>query len=223
MVQNVLSQSSSTTSTSSTDTKRAVDEATAQLPTECTASNCNGNKKSLFIGINYFGTKSELRGCIEDVKNIKGFVQKFNFKLDDAHSLTLTDDQKDPSKVPTRDNILKGLEWLVAGAKEGDSLFFHYSGHGAQVKDTDPSDEIDGMDEAIVPLDYDKAGMILDDVIYDRFVKGLPAGVRLTAIMDCCHSGSIFDLPFTYNIDGTIGSQVRRFFRPILLLNSFWV
>lgn len=34
-------------------------------------STCDGNKKSLFIGINYFGSKAELRGCINDVTNIK--------------------------------------------------------------------------------------------------------------------------------------------------------
>jgi len=133
-------------------------------------------------------------------------VEKFLFPQDEAHMLTLTDDQKDPNKIPTRANLLKALEWLVAGAKDGDSLFFHYSGHGSQVKDED-GDELDGFDECLVPSDFQQAGMLVDDIIHEKFVKNLPSGVRLTAIMDCCHSGSLFDLPLTYNIDGTIGSS----------------
>jgi hypothetical protein len=36
---------------------------------------------------------------------------------------------------PTRRNILNALGWLVSDAQPGDSLFFHYSGHGSQVRD----------------------------------------------------------------------------------------
>jgi metacaspase-1 len=90
------------------------------------------------------------------------------------------------------------LQWLIAGAQSGDSLFFHYSGHGATQADVSPdTDEADGQDETIVPVDYQKAGMIVDDEIFDLLVAPLPKGVRLTAVMDCCHSGSVFDLPYT--------------------------
>ena len=35
----------------------------------------------------------------------------------------------------------------------------------------------------------------------------LPEGVTLTVVMDCCHSGSILDLPYTIKADeGTISS-----------------
>lgn len=46
-------------------------------------------------------------------------------------------------------------------------------------------------------MDFEKAGPIVDDEIHEILVAGLPQGVRLTAIMDCCHSGSVFDLPYT--------------------------
>jgi hypothetical protein len=168
-------------------------------------STCDGNKKSLFIGINYVGTRAELRGCINDVINIKKFVvQNFGFPTDSQHMRTLVDN--DSNNMPTRANVIQAFQWLVKGAKSGDSLFLHYSGHGGSVEDTD-GDEADGMDETIIPVDYEKAGQIVDDELHAILVAGLPEGVRLTAIMDCCHSGSVFDLPYTYGVDGNLEIQ----------------
>lgn len=36
-----------------------------------------GRKRALLIGINYFGSSSELNGCIHDVHNLKEFLIKF--------------------------------------------------------------------------------------------------------------------------------------------------
>jgi len=174
-----------------------------------TTSNCSGNKKALFIGINYFGTQAELKGCINDVKNVSAlFCQRFGFQ----NCLYLTDDQQDSTKKPTYENIINGMKWLVEGAKPGDSLFFHYSGHGGTAKDSE-NDEIDGFDETILPLDYQKTGQICDDVIYENMVKPLPQGCRLTAVFDSCHSGTVLDLPYTYQCDGqveVIENDVRK-------------
>jgi len=79
----------------------------------------------------------------------------------------------------------------------------HYSGHGGSVKDED-GDEEDGYDETLVPVDYKSSGHIVDDDIHDILCKGLPRGVRLTAIVDCCHSATVLDLPFTYNVNGDL-------------------
>ncbi|ORY05241.1 metacaspase [Basidiobolus meristosporus CBS 931.73] len=169
---------------------------------EFSISDCRGNKKALFVGINYFNTSAELRGCINDVKNIMNFVTN-NFGFNPQNCLVLTDDQQDPSKIPTRNNILLGMKWLVEGAQPGDSLFFHYSGHGGSTQDTD-GDEVDGKDETIYPLDHEQAGMIHDDEMHALMVRDLPAGCRLTAVFDSCHSGTVLDLPFTYKCSGEI-------------------
>lgn len=68
--------------------------------------------------------------------NIKRFVvDKFNFPTDGEHSMkTLTDDNEDA--MPTKQNIVRALQWLVEGAQSSDSLFFHYSGHGGHQSDT---------------------------------------------------------------------------------------
>ena len=39
--------------------------------------------------------------------------------------LTLTDDARDPRDRPTRENIIRAMQWLVSGAQPNDSLFFH--------------------------------------------------------------------------------------------------
>lgn len=43
---------------------------------------------------------------------------------------------------------------------------------------------------------------ILDDTIYERLVRGVPAGAKVTAIVDACRSGSVCDLPVMHVDDG---------------------
>jgi hypothetical protein len=90
-------------------------------------SNCTGRRKALLIGINYFGQRGQLRGCINDVKNMSTYLnQNFGYAREDM--VILTDDQQNPMSQPTKQNIIKAMTWLVKDAKPNDSLFFHYSG-----------------------------------------------------------------------------------------------
>ncbi|PFH53021.1 hypothetical protein AMATHDRAFT_55944 [Amanita thiersii Skay4041] len=165
-------------------------------------SQCTGKKKALCIGINYAGQQGELRGCINDAMNIRNFLcRKFGYKTQDI--VMLTDDAPNPVQKPTKANIIRAMQWLVQGASPDDSLFFHYSGHGGQTKDRD-GDEGDGFDEVIYPLDFLTNGHIVDDMMHDIMVKPLPAGCRLTAIFDSCHSGSALDLPYIYSTEGKL-------------------
>ncbi|KAK9473991.1 metacaspase-1 [Dipodascopsis tothii] len=164
-------------------------------------STCQGRRKALLIGINYLGQKNELRGCINDVKNISAFLKNYGYKTEDM--VILTDDQQNQRSIPTKDNILRAMSWLVKDAQPNDSLFIHYSGHGGVTEDLD-GDEADGYDEVIYPVDFQTAGHIVDDQIHDVIVKPLPAGCRLTAIFDSCHSGSVLDLPYMYSTSGTL-------------------
>jgi hypothetical protein len=165
-------------------------------------SNCTGRRRALLIGINYFGQQGELRGCINDVKNVSAFlIEKHGYRREDM--VTLTDDQPNPVMQPTKANIIRAMQWLVAGAQPNDALFLHYSGHGGQTEDLD-GDEEDGYDEVIYPVDFKTAGHIVDDEIHHYVVKPLQAGVRLTAIFDSCHSGSVLDLPYIYSTKGVL-------------------
>ncbi|CAH6720464.1 metacaspase-1 [[Candida] jaroonii] len=165
-------------------------------------SNCTGRRKALLVGINYIGTSNELRGCINDVKNMSMFLnERYGYSWDDM--VILTDDQRQYNKIPTRENILRAMQWLVQDARPNDSLFFHYSGHGGQTKDLD-GDEESGMDDVIYPLDFQQNGHIVDDIMHDIMVRPLPQGCRLTALYDSCHSGTALDLPYVYSTKGVV-------------------
>ncbi|CAH2351996.1 metacaspase-1 [[Candida] railenensis] len=165
-------------------------------------SNCTGRRKALLVGINYIGSSNALRGCINDVKNMSQFLnQRFGYQYDDM--VILTDDQREMARIPTRENILRAMQWLVKDARPNDSLVFHYSGHGGVTEDLD-GDEESGFDDVIYPLDFQQNGHIVDDIMHDIMVKPLPAGCRLTALFDSCHSGTALDLPYVYSTKGVV-------------------
>jgi metacaspase-1 len=111
---------------------------------------------------------------------------------------SVAEEDKDPARVPARANLMRALRWLVDGTSAGDSLVFHFSGHGVQRLDRD-GDEADGYDEALCPVDFDDphgGGVILDDEINATIVRPLGKGVKLHAFVDTCHSGTMLDLPY---------------------------
>jgi len=155
-----------------------------------------GRKKALLIGCNYPGTRAELRGCINDVHRIQNMLSR-SYGFSTSSMRVLTDDSRRPGEMPTRANIIEGMRWLVRGAQPGDVLFFHFSGHGGQEEDPTYTEE-DGYDETLCPTDFQLAGQIVDTEVFDILCAPLPAGVKLTAVLDCCHSGTGLDLPFTW-------------------------
>lgn len=114
--------------------------------------------------------------------------------------LQFAEDEVHPLRIPTKKNIQMAMRWLIQGCRRGDSLVFHYSGHGARLPNYN-GDELDGFDETICPLNYETEGIIIDDEINATIVRPLPEGVTLHAIIDACHSGTVLDLPFLCRMD----------------------
>jgi hypothetical protein len=54
---------------------------------------------------------------------IANIAERFGYQSQDI--VVLTDDTQDPRTMPTRANIIKGMQWLVDGAQRDDALFFH--------------------------------------------------------------------------------------------------
>lgn len=70
------------------------------------------------------------QGCINDAQCMH-YMLKTKFGVPDTEVLMLRDDslgRRDPRLMPTRGNIVAGMQWLLSGAKAGDRLFFHFSG-----------------------------------------------------------------------------------------------
>jgi len=149
----------------------------------------NTNSCALLVGINYFDSQYRLYGCINDVNCVKSLLQKKNFK-----KITLLTDDNVNKGMPTKDTIINELIHLLTNAKPGETLFFQYSGHGSDCPDRN-NDELRGYDQTIIPSDFNA---ITDDDIRKIIDKYLKQNVTLVGIMDCCYSGSSWDLKFQY-------------------------
>ena len=148
-------------------------------------------KRALLVGINYIGTPYKLSGCINDIVNMEAFLRTIGY----TEFIKYSDDTTDPTKLPTRNNILIGFLNLLKDAKAGDELWFHYSGHGTLQRDKN-GDEVSGQDSCICPLDFPKAGFITDDIIRANLAVKVPVGVKLIIVLDACYSGTGADLRF---------------------------
>ena len=156
-------------------------------------------KKALLVGINYTDSPYELNGCINDVKNVHSFLTT-NCKFSNENIKLLSDDDDNEvvvEKKPTRLNIENNIKWLTNNNLPGDILVFHYSGHGGNTIDKN-RDETDGKDETLIPLDFQTAGEITDDWLFDNLISKIPKDVSLYCFLDCCHSGTAVDLKHNY-------------------------
>lgn len=102
----------------------------------------------------------------------------------------------------TRSGIETQLRALALNAAKGDTVIIHFSGHGQQIITTYSADEIDGVDEAIVPFDaakrktssYNGQNHITDNAFgkaIDNIRKSVGPSGLVMAIIDACHSDSM--------------------------------
>jgi metacaspase-1 len=141
-------------------------------------------KKALLVGLNHYpDPENNLKGCVNDILQTSKVLQE-GYGFDAKSEIRLLTDER-----ATTQAIADRLRWLVKGAAPGDILVFHYSGHGSQVRDREGDELDDGLDEIICPYDLDWDDPFTDDDMHE-IVKDVPAGVNLTVILDCCHSGT---------------------------------
>ena len=160
--------------------------------------NNNFKAKCLLFGLNYsYCKEGKLKGCINDVKNISELMKLFLGNDTQINIYTDDYDRKSTSYV----GIIQKLYKLAIDSWSNnlDFVWIHYSGHGSQQKDlsNDP-DEIDGMDEGLVPSDYETMGILIDDILND-ILKSFNPKTKILFICDSCHSGSILDLLYMWD------------------------
>ena len=126
-------------------------------------------------------------------------VEKFLIEqegFDNDHILILTDKKIGDNKESLNTNffsIVRRMKEMVALSNKNDILFFYFTGHGTQMKDTG-GDEADYTDEVFLPSDH-QTNRITDDLI-KSIISVTDATV--ISIFDCCNSGSICDLKYKY-------------------------
>jgi len=149
--------------------------------------------KAVLFGLNYaYDPQCALQGCINDVRAMSEFLTT-NYKIPCE---VYTDDiQRDKCSAL---GIVQRLYQLgVESYRDNlDLVWIHYSGHGSYIRDRN-SDEKDGQDECLVPSDYNRAGLIPDDFICQLFRCFNPK-TRVICIFDCCHSGTIGDVKYSW-------------------------
>jgi hypothetical protein len=156
---------------------------------------------ALLFGLNYAGSDCALNGCINDVENVRDYLQEALGFAD----IAMFDDAANRDRTSGA-GIMRELRSLVAKswAEQLDLVWIHYSGHGTSVRDAG-SEELDGKDECICPSDYSTAGLITDDAI-SEVLRGFNPATKVVCVFDCCHSGTIADLRWRY-LDRRVRSQ----------------
>jgi len=156
-------------------------------------------KIALLFGLNYKACASgHLRGCHEDVQNIKKYLQKEHAYLE--NNIRAFNDEENPQDT-SKDGIVSNIMNL---AKESwkqpiKEVFIHYSGHGGQMFDTQRK-ENDNKNECLIPSDYEKNGVISDDYL-NRLFQCFNPNTHVIFVCDACHSGTMADTKYKYNID----------------------
>lgn len=150
------------------------------------------NNKALLVGINkYPDPRNDLRGCVNDILDMENFIAQKNKVYATENIKKLTD------KDATKKGIVANIKWLMEGAQAGDSLLFHYSGHGSQIPTHNMPLEKDGLDEIICPYDYDgREETALRDKEFALLFAGIPEGVHFVWISDSCHAEDLSRDPF---------------------------
>ncbi|KAK5988195.1 Metacaspase-5 [Cladobotryum mycophilum] len=94
-------------------------------------------------------------------------------------------------KRATSDNIRRALKDILECSEPETPVYIHYSGHGTRAPTACPSIKGEGeWDECLVPCDVLCGGSAITDLelgvtLYLMSKKGL----RVTVVLDCCHSG----------------------------------
>lgn len=106
------------------------------------------------------------------------------------------------NREATRSGIESRLKDLAKNVARGDTVIIHFSGHGQQIITEKSGEEIDRVDEAIVPYDAAKCKSVnykgdkhITDDVFGKEMEDIrkaagPEGLVI-ALIDACHSDSM--------------------------------
>jgi hypothetical protein len=183
--------------------------------------------RGLVFGLNYRGTAVALNGCINDAHSMGDFIRnRLGFPCD-----VYTDDNEVGAANTTALGFTGRMHELAIKTftEDLDVAYIHYSGHGDSVPESatyvrrrppqarlspdtaggqeieeyeEEGDEEDGKDEALIPSDFGAGGQAITDDIIFEIIRQMNPKTQVVIVFDCCHSGTMADLPYTWTSDG---------------------
>ena len=160
-----------------------------------------GRKRGVFIGVNYAECAKDswrLHRRGQDAIRMREYLKNYCGYYDDDEMMVLLDDAEvnvqDASinRTCTKRAILKACRWLTSDVKEGDSLFFYFSGRAFEVEDiVDKSRK--GLDKTALcasdtPIDPG-AKRITRRELREALIHALPSMTHLTVFIDSYGGG----------------------------------
>jgi Caspase domain len=170
----------------------------------------------VLVGIDFYvDPKTRLRGAVNDVEDMHLYFTHHHDSLSIKRFTAISSGDKvqnvpagPEESWPTHKNITEELKRINNLASPGDFVHFHYSGHGtlvAKSRTTLSYEEKDGTDSALVLFDKENGVRYLHGIeLASLFDAMIQKKLRLTVILDCCHSGGVSrsDNPFGFCIRG---------------------
>ncbi|MGV3552608.1 caspase family protein [Rhizobium sp.] len=143
---------------------------------------------ALVIGVNEYKAVTSLDGATNDARDIAQALRRNGT----SRILMLTD------REVTKANVVNAWTTLLNEAQSGDTIFVTYAGHGAQLKELQPGDEDDGVDEFWVLSGFDPKNMretwresVFDNELNQWFTEAGRKGVKVVLVSDSCYAGGM--------------------------------
>lgn len=178
---------------------------------------------ALLVGINNYRGISDLKGCVNDVIDVRAKLISFGWNPE--RIMVLLDEQA------TKSGIITGVRWLVSHCNDTDSLWFGFSGHGSWALTNNGQ----GWECCFCCHDCDLDDFDKGIITRTEFISALerPSG-NLHVMLDSCFSGGmtpyypaqkrlptvVYDILYRYIPGGKYSPGLRAFPGPEWLTKS---
>ena len=162
-----------------------------------------GTNYALLIGVTHYpglSNSNQLEGPANDVLLMSDLLREvYEFSADNIVILSEKEGEKDPSRLPTRENIKRECERLARDAKKSDKVVVSMSGHGSRQPEHPNHPNPSGLDKTFLPRDIDKWDKEIEQTQnaipgweLGDWLRPIPGkGASLWIVVDACHSGAM--------------------------------
>ena len=160
--------------------------------------------RALLVGINaYPEPANQLNGCVNDTYLLSEVLQENGFVAENIRLLT--------DERATRNAILDRMHWLLDDVADESYRVLYYSGHGVQIPGYGVNQQVDHLEDGLVPVDFDwvKLNAITDRDLLDLYSQ-LPYSTRFIAIFDCCYAGGLIRPMHNRNRTLSVPADIRH-------------